>query len=120
MRGTANTMDQALAPLITATRRQPPGAAPIIAVTGVCAQRDAAASLHDCTIQVPCIIRFPDTAASGTRVTAQTRSIDLFPTLVAVAGLPVPPFCEEMRMSSSVRLDVFVFLLLCVQTLNNF
>ena len=99
MRGASSTMDQALAPLIASVRQQPSADAPIIAVTGICAQRGAAASLRDRTIHVPCIMRFPDTAASGTRVTAQTRSIDLFPTLVAVAGLPVPPFCEGVALT---------------------
>jgi len=47
-------------------------------------------SLFDELIRVPLVIRYPARIAPGARVTAQTRAIDIGPTLLELAGLPAP------------------------------
>lgn len=40
---------------------------------------------------VPLFVRGPGTGPAGTRIDAQVRSIDIVPTILALAGLPPPP-----------------------------
>ena len=47
-------------------------------------------SLFDELIRVPLVIRYPAKIAPGARVRAQTRAIDIGPTLLELAGLPAP------------------------------
>ena len=47
------------------------------------------AGLHDTTTHVPLMIRWPG-GPKGRRLSGLVQTIDLFPTLVAAAGLPVP------------------------------
>ncbi len=45
-------------------------------------------TLYDESIRVPLIVRYPPRIAAGKRVEAQTRCIDIGPTLLDLAGLP--------------------------------
>jgi arylsulfatase len=47
--------------------------------------------LWDSTTHVPLMIRWPGHEREGRRFEGLVQSLDLFPTLVAAAGLPVPP-----------------------------
>jgi len=47
--------------------------------------------LHDTTTHVPLMIRWPGDERKGRRIEGLVQTIDLFPTLVAAAGLSVPP-----------------------------
>jgi arylsulfatase A-like enzyme len=47
--------------------------------------------LHDVTTHVPLLIRWPGREREGRRIEGLVQTIDLFPTLLAAAGLPVPP-----------------------------
>ncbi|HEX5760193.1 MAG TPA: sulfatase, partial [Thermoanaerobaculia bacterium] len=55
--------------------------------------------LHDTTTHVPLMVRWPESAGAtagaapprGRRLRGLVQTIDLFPTLLAAAGLPVPP-----------------------------
>jgi arylsulfatase len=47
--------------------------------------------LFDTTTHVPLAIRWPGEAPRGRRIHGLVQTIDLFPTLLAAAGLPVPP-----------------------------
>jgi arylsulfatase A-like enzyme len=47
-------------------------------------------SLFDELIHVPLVIRYPAAIEAGTRVATQTRSIDIGPTLLDLAGLATP------------------------------
>ncbi len=47
--------------------------------------------LYDGGIRVPLIIRWPGTVSAGTVVDNPVMSVDLFPTLLAMAGLPTRP-----------------------------
>ena len=47
-------------------------------------------NLHDETVRVPLIVRWPGRVAAGRRVATQVRSIDIYPTIVSSAGLDVP------------------------------
>ncbi|MFP5287204.1 MAG: sulfatase, partial [Thermoanaerobaculia bacterium] len=49
------------------------------------------AGLWDTTTHVPLMIRWPGRAREGRRLRGLVQTIDLFPTLVAAAGLEVPP-----------------------------
>jgi arylsulfatase A-like enzyme len=46
--------------------------------------------LFDTTTHVPLMIRWPGRERQGRRIAGLVQTIDLFPTLVAAAGLPVP------------------------------
>ena len=47
-------------------------------------------SLFDELVRIPLILRVPGQLRAGARVQAQTRAIDLGPTLLELAGLPAP------------------------------
>jgi arylsulfatase len=47
--------------------------------------------LFDTTTHVPLMIRWPGPPRAGRRLDGLVQTIDLFPTLLAAAGLPVPP-----------------------------
>jgi choline-sulfatase len=47
--------------------------------------------LYDYATQVPLVVHVPRGLAKGIEVAAPVRSIDLFPTLLELAGQPVPP-----------------------------
>jgi choline-sulfatase len=46
--------------------------------------------LYDATLHVPLVVKLPGGRAAGTRVTTRVRLVDLAPTLLESAGLPVP------------------------------
>jgi arylsulfatase A-like enzyme len=58
-------------------------------------------SLFDELIRVPLVIRYPPVIDPGTRIRTQTRAIDVAPTLLELAALPVP---EEFMGESLVPL----------------
>lgn len=45
--------------------------------------------LYDVSLRIPLIVRYPDGARAGTRVSCQVSSVDILPTLVEVVGLRV-------------------------------
>lgn len=45
-------------------------------------------TLHDEVVHIPLVVRWPKALPAGGRVRAQTRSIDVGPTLLELAGLP--------------------------------
>ncbi len=45
--------------------------------------------LYDATIRVPLLLRGPGIVA-GTRIAATTQSVDLYPTILNLAGVPIP------------------------------
>lgn len=47
--------------------------------------------LHDTTTRVPLMIRWPGRERQGRRIQGLVQTIDLFPTLMAAAGLKAPP-----------------------------
>jgi arylsulfatase A-like enzyme len=49
------------------------------------------AGLWDSTTHVPLLVRWPGERRRGRRLHGLVQNVDLFPTLLAAAGLPVPP-----------------------------
>ena len=49
------------------------------------------AGLHDTTTHVPLMIRWPGPDREGRRIEGLVQTIDLFPTILKAAGLPIPP-----------------------------
>jgi arylsulfatase len=49
------------------------------------------AGLHDTTTHVPLMIRWPGPDREGRRIEGLVQTIDLFPTILRAAGLPIPP-----------------------------
>lgn len=47
--------------------------------------------LHDTTTRVPLMIRWPGRERTGRRIEGLVQTVDLFPTLLKAAQLPVPP-----------------------------
>ena len=61
------------------------------------------AGLHDTTTHVPLMIRWPD--RQGRRIEGLVQTIDLFPTILEAAGLPIPP--QEGQDLTKTRRAVF-------------
>jgi arylsulfatase A-like enzyme/Flp pilus assembly protein TadD len=47
--------------------------------------------LYDETIRVPLLLKLPRGRSAGTRVAARARLVDVLPTMLQTAGIPVPP-----------------------------
>ena len=47
-------------------------------------------ALFDETLRIPLILRYPPAVAAGETVSGQIEAVDIFPTLLELAGLPVP------------------------------
>lgn len=47
--------------------------------------------LHEERVHLPLLLRLPGTAEAGRRVAALTQSVDLFPTVLDLFGIPFPP-----------------------------
>jgi len=62
------------------------------------------ATLYDEVLRVPLIIRQPGRIVPGLRIAAQTRHIDVLPTVLELAGLPVPPTAMGRRDLAPVLL----------------
>lgn len=58
-------------------------------------------SLHNEEIRTPLLLRYPGQIKAGTVVQAPTQAIDIFPTLIELAGLKVP---DQNQGDSLVRL----------------
>jgi choline-sulfatase len=56
--------------------------------------------LYDETIHVPLIVKLPEAAPSAKRVAARVRLVDIAPTLLEIAGVPVP---SQMQGQSLLR-----------------
>jgi hypothetical protein len=59
-------------------------------------------SLYDELLHVPLIVRLPGPARTGTVVKRQVRSIDLAPSLLGWAGIPVPASFEGRRLDEAI------------------
>ncbi|MEW6742037.1 MAG: sulfatase [Planctomycetota bacterium] len=46
--------------------------------------------LWNAALQIPCIIRWPGRVPAGTRISGSCRSVDIMPTILELAALPVP------------------------------
>jgi len=57
--------------------------------------------LYDETIHVPLVVKLPQSQMPGKRVGARVRLLDIAPTIVEVAGVPVP---SEMQGQSLLRI----------------
>lgn len=58
--------------------------------------------LYDATLRVPLVLRAPGVAA-GTRVERQVRLLDLYPTIVALAGLSSPAAVDGLDLGPLLR-----------------
>ena len=57
--------------------------------------------LYDETIHVPLVVRMPGTSPSAKKVTAKVRLIDIAPTALEIAGVPIP---SQMQGQSLTRI----------------
>lgn len=55
-------------------------------------------SLYNAEGRVPLLLRYPAAVRAGTVITAPTQAVDLFPTLLELAGQPVPAQSEGTSM----------------------
>ncbi len=56
-------------------------------------------TLYDEQLHVPLLVKFPGRAMAGQAVSHWVQSIDLMPTLLATAGLPVPEGVQGKQLS---------------------
>ena len=59
--------------------------------------RNGKASLYEGGVREPCIVVWPGVTKPGTRNDTVIQSIDWMPTLLDMAGVPLPPECEARR-----------------------
>ena len=59
-------------------------------------------SLHRTLLHVPLLIRFPEKFAPGSEVDQVLRLEDLFPTILSVCGLSVPPGIDGISLLSPI------------------
>ena len=57
--------------------------------------------LYDETVQVPLLLKLPQNQSAGRRVTVRTRLVDVAPTILEIAGVPVP---SQMQGQSLLRI----------------
>lgn len=57
--------------------------------------------LYDETIHVPLLLKLPQNQSAGKRVTARARLVDIAPTILEVAGVPIP---SQMQGQSLLRI----------------
>jgi arylsulfatase A-like enzyme/Tfp pilus assembly protein PilF len=57
--------------------------------------------LYDETIHIPLVVRLPETHPAAKRVTAKVRLVDIAPTLLEIAAIPVP---SQMQGQSLLRI----------------
>ena len=57
--------------------------------------------LYDETIHVPLLVKLPEAQTSGMKVTAKVRLVDIAPTLLEIASVPVP---SQMQGQSLLRI----------------
>ena len=60
-------------------------------------------TLYDECIRIPLILRLPGTLPAGRVVSAQVSQIDIMPTLLELAGLPVPDYVEGSSLLPLIR-----------------
>jgi arylsulfatase A-like enzyme len=60
------------------------------------------AFLHRELLRVPLLVRYPDRASAGTRVTDLVRLHDVFPTVLETCGLPVPSGLDGRTLRGQV------------------
>ncbi|MXW04476.1 MAG: sulfatase [Gemmatimonadetes bacterium] len=61
----------------------------------------------DESIHVPFVMRCPDQACSGLRISTPFNVVDIMPTLLGLAGIPVPGSCEGRDHAPAVRGEAF-------------
>lgn len=57
-------------------------------------------TLHDETLKVPLIMKFPRGSFASTEVRSQVRSIDIAPTITAVLGIEAPPSFQGASLTN--------------------
>jgi tetratricopeptide (TPR) repeat protein len=57
--------------------------------------------LYDETVHVPLVLKFPQNQYAGKRVAVRTRLVDVAPTILEIAGVPVP---SQMQGQSLLRI----------------
>jgi choline-sulfatase len=57
--------------------------------------------LYDETIHVPLLLKLPQNQNAGTRLTARARLVDVAPTILEIAGVPIP---SQMQGQSLLRI----------------
>jgi arylsulfatase A-like enzyme/Tfp pilus assembly protein PilF len=62
--------------------------------------------LYDETLHVPALLRLPGAAGAGTRVATRVRLVDLAPTLLQAAGVPVPGAMQGESLLPLLKKDV--------------
>ncbi len=63
------------------------------------------AYLYEQTVRVPLIVSYPPALPPGTVVETQARTIDIMPTILDVAGVPVPPGLDGVSLAGRIRGD---------------
>lgn len=59
--------------------------------------------LYDETLHVPLVVKLPKNQMAGKRVSGRVRLVDVAPTLLEAAGLPVPPAMQGQSLARIAR-----------------
>jgi len=93
--------------LAAADRRDPPMVVAFTADHGECFDHGSFFEHSDClydgAIRVPLLLRYPPRIAPGRRHSHQVELLDLAPTLLDLAGVPIPPEFKGLSLMAAER-----------------
>ena len=59
--------------------------------------------LYETTLKVPLLFNCPEIIPGGVRIKEQVRSIDIFPTVLDVFQIDIPPFCQGISLVPAIE-----------------
>jgi arylsulfatase A-like enzyme/cytochrome c-type biogenesis protein CcmH/NrfG len=59
--------------------------------------------LYETTLKVPLLFYCPEIIPGGVRIKEQTRSIDIFPTILDVFRIDIPPLCQGISLVPAIE-----------------
>ncbi len=62
--------------------------------------------LYDETIHVPLLLKFPQNQSAGKRVAARARLVDIAPTILEIAGVPVPSQMQGQSLQRIAKANI--------------
>ncbi len=62
--------------------------------------------LYDETIRVPLLLKFPQNQNAGKRVTARARLVDIAPTILEIAGVPIPSQMQGQSLQRIAKTNI--------------
>ena len=59
--------------------------------------------IYDSTLHVPLILRYPEKLPAGKRIEEFVRTLDIMPTVLSLAGIPIPSACTGVDLTQVIQ-----------------